>query len=136
MAILSSILGEVVGWVGGIFKSKARIREAQANAEIARLEREAKVEADWDVEAMRAARHSWKDEWFTILLSAPFVAVFGAVFFFPEGIPLLQEAFAILASLPLWYQASFMGAIAASFGLRWWFRSTTLNKVGMKTKDE
>lgn len=54
----------------------------------------------------------WKDDWFTLLFSVPFVMAF---------IPLLQEVaregLLIIEGYPTWLKAYLGSAVAASFGL-------------------
>jgi len=96
---------------------RAEIEVAKAKAEIARWEALARAEADWDTEALRQSQFSWKDEWFVVLLSAPFIASF---------VPGLQDHVLLgwdyVARAPGWYQWSFLGAVIAAFGLRWMVR--------------
>jgi hypothetical protein len=70
-------------------------------------------------------RFSWKDEWFTILLSGPFIMCF-----IPALAPYVKEGFEILKeSTPNWYRWAFLGAIVASFGLRTWFKGRINNGI-------
>lgn len=117
--IIDGISENVKGWNEG----RIRIKEAKINAEVAKYNAEAqyasqllKQEGDWDVQALKASETSWKDEWLTMLLSAPFIGAF---------IPVVQDyvikGFEYLDRTPDWYQVAFLGVIAASFGIRWWF---------------
>jgi len=118
--IIEAIAGGVKSWNDG----RVRIKEAKINAEIARYNAQAKVaemaqqqEGSWDMEALRQSQYSWKDEWFTIVLSLPFIGAF---------IPNVQDyiliGFQYLGQTPDWYRIAFLGAVCASFGLRWWFK--------------
>ncbi len=70
-------------------------------------------------------RFSWKDEWFTLLLSAPFIMCF-----IPPLAPYVKQGFEILKeSTPDWYRWAFLGAIVASFGLRTWFKGKVNNGI-------
>ena len=101
--------------------NKKEEKKATATAEIALKHAEAEVyrrkathEADWDLEAMRGSKDSWKDEWFVIILSLPFIASF-----IPQLQPYVKEGFVILErDCPDWYKAALGVAIAASFGMR------------------
>ena len=121
------IIGDIITGISNGFKSwndgRVKIKEAKINAEVARWEAQGELakmvqtqEGSWDMEALRQSQYSWKDEWFTILLSLPFIGSF---------VPQLQgyvlEGFNILNKTPEWYRWSFLGAVCASFGLRWWF---------------
>lgn len=119
--LLKGISDNIKGWNDG----RVRIKEAKINAEVARYNAQAEIakqvqqqEGDWDIEALKASQNSWKDEWLTLLLSFPFIGAF---------IPVVQDyvliGFKYLDSTPGWYQMSFLGIVAASFGLRWWFKA-------------
>lgn len=97
-------------------QTKAQVDILKAQAMIERAKRGAEVEANWDVEALRQSQFSWKDEWFAVLLSLPFLGSF---------IPVVQDYVAkgweYVAKAPNFYQGCFIGAICASFGIRWMF---------------
>ena len=57
---------------------------------------------------------SWKDEWFTIVLSIPAVLCF----INEEWANHVKMGFRALQETPEWYQWAFLGAIVASFGLK------------------
>jgi hypothetical protein len=86
--------------------------EAQAELDIANQ----KATTDYDIEALKQSSSSWKDEYLTILLSLPLIGSF---------IPVVQDyvvnGWGYISLAPHWYQASFIGVIAATFGLRWLF---------------
>jgi len=86
--------------------------EAQASLDIANQ----KATTDYDIEALRQSQNSWKDEYLTILLSLPIIGSF-----FPVVQDYVATGWTYVSQAPLWYQASFIGVIAASFGLRWLF---------------
>lgn len=121
--IISDIFKTIGDGVKSWNEGRVRIKEAKINAKVAKYEAEGKryemalsAETNWDLEALRQSQFSWKDEWFTVLLSAPFVGAF---------IPKVQDyvitGFNYISQTPDWYQWSFLGAVCASFGLRWWF---------------
>ena len=56
---------------------------------------------------------SWKDEWFTILLSIPAILAF-----IPGAVGYVEQGFKALNGMPDWYKAAFGLAVAASFGYR------------------
>src|SRR6056300_1026639 len=70
-------------------------------------------------ETKKNMAESWRDEWFTIILSIPLLIVFGAIFFNqPDWIIKLKEGFIALDELPDWYIWALMASIASSFGLK------------------
>lgn len=121
------VIDGIVNAVSSGFKSwndgRTRIKEAKIQSEIAKYNAEAETyrmalqaETDWDVAALKASEKSWKDEWLTLLLSAPFIGAF-----IPTVQDYVMKGFEYLDKTPVWYQWSFLGVVAASFGLRWWF---------------
>ena len=73
----------------------------------------------WEQKMAEATNSSWKDEWFTILLSTPIVAIiYGAVMNDSDVIYRVGLAFNQLNNLPEWYQYLLFVAVFASFGIR------------------
>ena len=130
-----SILSVIGGLLGGPIKdltetrkatkaarmeAQLKIIEAEAKLRVAKLESEAAIalkqadhEANWEIEAVRQAGTSWKDEYWTIVLSIPLIAAF-----FPPLRDAVEKGFDQLATAPLWYQAAVMAALSFAFGLR------------------
>lgn len=96
--------------------AKVQLKIAKLTAEAARWQQSAEITANWDMEAMRQSRYSWKDEWLTIILTLPFVGAF-----FPVAQDYVLRGFQYLSQVPYWYMLCFIGIVAASFGLRWLF---------------
>lgn len=123
MGFLSKLLSPITDIVTTYQKNRTKLKEkkmdvqlAKLNAEIKRFDKAIEIEADWDMEAMRQSQFSWKDEYLLLVLSAPFIGSF---------VPGVQDhvvkGWTYVAKAPLWYQTAFLGVIAATFGLRWWF---------------
>lgn len=97
---------------------------AQAAANQSALEvNTQKSEAAWDMEAVKQASKSWKDEYFTIILSAPFVIAFVPAY----GPKIVSDGFAAIATAPEWYMWFVAAAVSFAFGIRHVF-----NLVGRK----
>lgn len=107
----------------GIIDNKKEKQSKQQELDIKKMEAQAaldianqKATTDYDIEALKQSQTSWKDEYLTILMSLPFIASF---------LPVIQDyvvsGWKYLALAPTWYQMSFIGVIAATFGLRWLF---------------
>ena len=96
-------------WIEG----KVAKTKAKAEAEAAVMINQSKSAADWETAMARASNTSWKDEWITILFSIPLVLAF-----VPSAVPYVREGFAVLATMPEWYQYGLSGISAASFGER------------------
>ena len=72
-----------------------------------------KQTTNWETVQAEASSSSWKDEWFTIILSVPLVMCF-----IPSLVPYVKEGFAVLESMPDFYKGFLGAAIAASFGIK------------------
>ena len=110
-----SLVGEVIkGWVGmKTTKYKAAGERAMALA---------KVEADYDLEALRAQKDSWKDEVFLYVFLSPLVVAW----FNPEK---AMQWVDFVSALPAWFQFMLIGMMAAVFGLRWYVKNQNMKIV-------
>lgn len=113
MSILSSVIGPVADLGRTWLEGKVAKTKAKAEAEAAVMINQSKSAADWETAMARASNTSWKDEWITILFSIPLVLAF-----VPSAVPYVREGFAVLATMPDWYQYGLSVIIAASFGVR------------------
>lgn len=101
--------------IGGIFGGWVDLKKAKYKAEENRYLATQKAEADYDLEAMRQAQHSWKDELITMVWYSPLL-----VGWFDEEKAMAWVKF--VTDLPVWWQFGAFGIMAASFGLRWYFK--------------
>ena len=120
-ALIAPVTGLVTDWIKGKREvQQAKIegqREAAANA------------ATWEQQMAKASESSWKDEWFTVLLSMPIVAiVYGVITNDPAVIQRVGLAFDQLNALPEWYQFLLIIAVLASFGIRSFDKLLTMMK--------
>tara|TARA_B110000093_G_C12959191_1_gene406368 strand:- start:151 stop:513 length:363 start_codon:yes stop_codon:yes gene_type:complete len=90
--------------------------------EAAKHEKEVQIlrgEREADIKSTEGMSTSLKDEYLTIVLTAPLIVIFYAsVWGDPAMVSQVKEAFSAMSSLPDWYQWCFMGCVAATFGLR------------------
>lgn len=107
--------GKALSAIGGLFTSWIDAKKEKHKAEVALHQQLAKAEADWDVIAQRQAQYSWKDEFITFIWFSPLVVAWWE----PE---MAGEWIAFVGKMPVWYQFGMFGIIAASFGLRWYFK--------------
>ncbi len=107
------ILSEVVGlgrtWLEGRIKESQAISEAKARI----IEKSVDHEAKWEEIMASNTATSWKDEYWTIVLSVPMIMCF-----FPDMQPYVVNGFKALDETPDWYQYLTMAAVSAAFGLR------------------
>ena len=114
-----NLLGTIASGAVDVLKTKTETKKLVAKAEQLHALKMAQGKIDYEVEAQKQMQSSWRDEWFTVILSIPLLIVFGSVFFNrPEWVEKLKEGFATLDQLPDWYIWALMAAIASSFGLK------------------
>ena len=129
MVIMDLITGGI-GIVKGLIDNKKEKQAKQHEIDLKKIERQGeldianqKAETDYDLEALKQSQVSWRDEYLTILLSLPFIGSF---------LPVVQEyvvrGWGYLDKAPVWFQASWIGVIAATFGLRWLFSRQSITQ--------
>ena len=113
-------IGPLISGLFGIGKQymsdKAEVKAAKHERELTTI----KGDQAWDEIQANNSNNSWKDEYLTIILTLPFVAMFLAVVFGAEEMVLrFQQAFMVLdKDVPdeYWYLLSVV--VAASFGVK------------------
>ena len=114
-----NLLGTVAKGAIDVIKTRTETKKLMAEAEQTHIRKMAEGEIEYAIASQENMQNSWRDEWFTIILSIPLLIVFGAIFFGKyEWIDKLKEGFQTLDSLPDWYIWALMAAIASSFGLK------------------
>jgi hypothetical protein len=92
---------------------KVEVKKAETNARIEHASKRIDAEVNWDTAMAQGAATSWKDEWWTILVSIPLVLVF-----FEYTRPAVHAGFVALEAMPPWYIYLTSVAFAAAFGVR------------------
>ena len=114
-----SLLSTVASGVVDVVKTKTETKKLLAEAEQTHVRKMAEGEIEYAIQTQKSMGDSWRDEWFTIILSIPLLIVFISIFANkPEWIEKLKEGFIALDELPDWYIWALMAAIASSFGLK------------------
>jgi hypothetical protein len=110
-----ALLSPLTNLIGQVIKNRAEEKNAIHNAKMEVI----KNTASWEQLMASASATSWKDEWFTLLLSAPVVALmWGIGMNDVEILDRIGIAFGELNMLPDWYQYLLFMAVSASFGIR------------------
>lgn len=115
--------GAITNAIGGIFGGWVDLKKAKYEAEANKFLALQKAEADWDTEALRQSQYSWKDEFIAIIWYSPLY-----VGWFKKDPTLgwemrdASEWVSFVGQLPVWWQFGAFGIMAASFGLRWYFK--------------
>jgi hypothetical protein len=116
--LLIGPIAELAGtWLKGSVetsKAKTDAKVAQAKAEAIVMQKKATGEIDWDLKMADASASSWKDEWLTLIFSAPLILSFCGDW----GRTIVSDGFAALSTMPDWYQYTLGVIVAASFGVR------------------
>ena len=118
--MIQALIGPIANLAGTWFQNKvektkadglAKVAEAKARATVA--EKVAAGEVAWEGKMADATVDSWKDEFALVVLLLPAILVF-----IPGMKEYVKEGFAILSTLPEWYQYLLYIAISASFGIK------------------
>ena len=113
--MLQMLLGPAMELGKEFIKGKADEKKAIQQRKINQINND----ADWESKMADATKSSWKDEWFSIILSAPLIAVAYAVAMDDQTVIVrMNDAFAALNELPEWYQYLLFIAVSASFGVK------------------
>jgi hypothetical protein len=113
--MLNLLLGPALELGKEFIKGKADEKKAIQERKINAIQND----ANWEEKMASATDKSWKDEFWSIILALPIVAVaYGVAMDNPAIIERLTAAFDTLNSLPEWYQYLLFIAVSASFGLK------------------
>ena len=75
--------------------------------------------ATWEEKMADASANSWKDEFWTVILSIPLLCVgYSIIVDDPDILGRVSDGFDALDTLPDWYQYLLFLAVSASFGVR------------------
>ena len=114
--LIKPLLGVASDAIGGYMetkKAKAKQKLVKIEAETEIVKQQIKGEIDWDVEAIKGSKVSWKDEYLTILFSIPLLLCF-----LPFTVEYVERGFAALAMTPDWYKYTLGVIVSASFGIK------------------
>ena len=113
--MLNLLLGPALELGKDFLKGKAEEKKAIQQRKISAIQND----ADWENKMADATSNSWKDEFWSIILSLPIIAVVYSVAIDDVSIiDRVNEGFAALNGLPEWYQYLLFIAVSASFGLK------------------
>ena len=109
-----SLKWTAVSVVGGLASNWLEGKQAASQEKLKIAKAKAVAEIEWDVTQAKSADNSWKDEYWTVVLSVPLMMCF-----IPSLAPYVREGFMVLKeSVPEWYIMAVGAAIAAAFGYR------------------
>ena len=113
--MLSSLIGPIAGIAKTYLSNKAEEKQAKHESKMSVIQND----ADWESKMADASKDSWKDEFWTIVLSVPIFMVGYAIA--ANDVTVIERvstAFKALEELPEWYQYLLFIAISSSFGVR------------------
>jgi len=110
---LLGVAGEAVTGFIDTKKAKAKQKLVKIEAETSIMEKQISGEIDWDIEAVKGSKESWKDEYLTILFSIPLLLCF-----LPFTVEYVERGFQALALTPDWYKYTLGVIVSASFGIK------------------
>lgn len=109
--------------ISGLFEVGKQWMSNRAEKAQAQHERDVAVikgDQDWDAIQAENSGDSWKDEYLTIIITAPFIVMFGAAAFGNMGmVNRIENAFIIVQTkVPEQYWTLLFVCFAASFGIK------------------
>ena len=115
MSILTTLIGPVANLAKGYLSNKAEEKQAKHQAKMSVIQND----ADWESKMADSSKDSWKDEFWTIVLSIPvFMVGYAIAANDVSVIARVATGFEALEKLPEWYQYLLFIAISSSFGIR------------------
>lgn len=108
------ILGDLINLGSTYIQGKNKIAQADADANAEIKKKAATSLIDWETLHAKGAQTSWKDEYWTIVLSIPMILCF-----FPDMVEHVNAGFEALSNTPEWYRKAIMMLIMASLGIRY-----------------
>lgn len=109
LTIATSLIAPVAGFFTKRNENKTKIKIEN----IERIKNADDSLAEWEKIQAENSNFSWKDEFWTLILSIPLVLCF-----IPECVPFIVKGFAALEAMPTFYQYWLGVAILTSFGLK------------------
>tara|TARA_Y100001937_G_C6860148_1_gene215995 strand:- start:46 stop:432 length:387 start_codon:yes stop_codon:yes gene_type:complete len=95
-------------------KAKAEQKVLEIKAKSSLMEKKIKGEIDWDIEAIKGSKDSWKDEWILVLWSIPMIMIW-----IPPLQIYVESGFnALKNNVPDWYFWTWGAIVSASYGIK------------------
>ena len=115
MSIFTALLGPIADIGKTFLNNRAEEKQAKHQAKMSVIQND----ANWEAKMADASSHSWKDEFWTIILATPIFMVGYAIISGDMSIvDRTKQAFQTLNELPEYYQYLLFIAISSSFGIK------------------
>jgi len=111
---LLGVAGDAIKGIVDTKKAKAEQKLTAIKAETELKKKQIAGEIEWDVEAIKGANDSFKDEWLTLLFSIPLILCFCGDW----GRTIVFNGFEALNNAPDFYKVTLGLIVSASFGIR------------------
>ena len=122
---ITSLIAPVANIAGQVIKNRGEVAKAKHEAQLQTIQNN----ADWEAKMADASANSWKDEFWTLVLSVPiFMIGYSIIVNDPSIIERTKYAFQALDELPDYYQYLLFICISASFGIKGVDRLLSLKK--------
>lgn len=108
-SLFKAVVSPVANTVTQINTNKAEVKKKQ-------LDRVMKADdklAEWEAIQAENSKGSWKDEFWTLVLSIPLIFAF-----YPDAVPVIKAGFNVIAEMPTFYQYWLGIAVTSSFGIK------------------
>lgn len=113
--MLNNFIAPVSNLVGSWLNNRAEQKAAEHKRKLSIIEND----SNWEAIMAQSSKDSFKDEFWTIILSIPiFMIGYAIAFGDTEIIDRVHLGFEALTKLPEWYQYLLFIAISSSFGIR------------------
>ena len=114
------LIGPIISGIFGVGKQYLSNKAEKAQAKHEREVQQIKGDQDWDTIQAQNSGESWKDEYLTIVTTAPFIVMFTAAAFGADGVVTrMAHAFNVLTeNVPPLYWQLLLICYAASFGVK------------------
>ena len=110
---IGTILSTLVSPVTNYFTKRDENKTAIIKQQTQRIMNSDDAEAELTLILAEGMRYSWKDEYWTVVLSIPAIAAF-----FPYAAPHIAAGFAVLETMPEFYRYWLGICVLTAFGLR------------------
>nr|DAQ89811.1 MAG TPA: holin [Caudoviricetes sp.] len=116
------VIGSIFDGLNKYLENKRILKDTEMTARIKLMKAstEAKVQlmkaglaADFAWENTAQAQSGWKDEWWTVVFTIPFV-----LSFYPPTAQVIHDGFMAISAMPDWYMGLSSVVIGSAFGIR------------------
>jgi hypothetical protein len=108
-----NIFATLVSPITNFFTKRSENKTNIKLKQIDRLKNADDATSEWELIQAENGKHSWKDEFWTLILAIPLVLCF-----IPDYVHYIEDGFAVLQTMPEFYQYWLGVAILTSFGVR------------------